>query len=339
MKQILIFRMETRCFLLSFLLWSGFCTTTAQVISGVEYPGTRDQVSASGPYFGQPSPGSIPKRFAPSKIPAGAWGITFSPDGLECFISLNINNVSVLKTSKETSGSWPNLVTASFSGTDWDMESHIIPDGSRMYFGSKRPLSGAPDGVLHQWFVDKTDSGWSEPEPMDPPLRNIFMMFPSVADNGNMYFTGGDGETTCWIAVSKFMDGRYQEPEPLSDSINYLYWAAHPFIAPDESYIIFDACTDSVNHIYELFISFRNTNNTWTKAKKLPSSINPGGIPFVSRDGKYFFFWKSTCTMWVDAGFIESMRPLTGPYLGQTLPDTIPVRFVPPSLQATNTWS
>ena len=321
-----------------FCSWFGAGMAQYYISPGVRIPGLETLKSASGPYFGQSSPGSIPKRFAPLFIPTGAWGVTFSPDGLECFISLNVNDTAVLLTSKETAGTWPSLETAPFSGTYWDMEPHITPDGSRMYFGSKRPLTGSPSGVLYQWYVDKTDSGWSEPKPMDPPLHGIFMMFPSVADNKNMYFTGGDGQNTCYIMVSRFVDGSYQEPEIVSDSINYLYWPAHPFIAPDESYIIFDACTDQANNIYELFISFRKTNGEWTRAKKLPTGINPGGIPYVSRDGKYFFFWKSTCTMWVDAGFIDEMRPLSGPYLGQSPPDTVPVRFGPPSLQATTSW-
>jgi len=296
-------------------------------VTGVALAEETKSEKASGPYFGQTPPGSTPKRFASSKIPLGAWAITFSPDGLESFISLSENNKAMLKTSKDSIGTWTSLKTASFSGAYWDMESHITPDGSRMYFGSKRPLNGAPSGVLYQWYVDKTAIGWSEPRPMDPPLQGIFMMFPSVAENKNLYFTGGDGSTTSYIAMSKYINGNYQSPEMLDDSINYLYWSAHPFIAPDESYIIFDACTDQVNLVYELFISFRKPDNSWTKARKLPSNINPGGVPFVSRDGKYFFFWKSTCTMWVDAGFIEQMRPRYGDWLGEIPPDTIPRIF------------
>jgi hypothetical protein len=294
--------------------------------------------SQSGPYFGQTPPGGVPVRFAPSKIPLGAWGITFSPDGYECFISLNVSNLSVLKTSKYTNGVWPDLTTAAFSGNYWDMESHIVPDGTRMYFGSKRPLNGVPTDTLHNWCVIKTDSTWSEPQPMEPPLRNIFMMYPSVANNGDMYFTAGDGATTCWISVSRFVDGHYLEPEPLSDSVNYLCWPAHPFIAPDGSYIIFDACTDNINHIYELFISYRKPDSNWTHAVKLPAPINPGGCPYVSRDGKYFFFWKTNCTMWVKADFIENMRPLYGDYFGQVHPDSTARKFGPLSLLSDGSW-
>lgn len=308
-----------------------------------DYDGNESHVAVhaqAGPYFGQPDPGTIPQRFAPEKIPLGAWGITFSPDGNECFISLNINSRAVLKTSKSINSLWPDLSTATFSGVYHDMEPFITTDGRRLYFGSERPLTGAPNGILHNWHVDKTGTGWSDPQPMDPPLRNIFMMYPSVATNGNLYFTAGNGATTAYLAVSRFVNGQYQEPEKLSDSINYIYWAAHPFIAPDESYIIFDGCPDNNRESNDLYISFKKSDKTWTRARILPATINPAGIPYVSTDGKYFFFFKpeNNCTMWMDAGFIEDMRELKGDYLGMALPDTIPERFGPPSLAATRSW-
>jgi hypothetical protein len=314
----------------------------SQIVTGVACSGTSDQINASGPYFGQPDPGTIPKRFAPSKIPQGAWGITFSPDGTECFITQIIDSVQTLLTSKETGGSWPDLSVPPFSGTYFDMESHITPDGERMYFGSMRPLTGVTPGFLYQWYVDKTDTGWSAAKPMDAPLFGQLMMFPSVSANKNMYFTASDGVSNQWIAVSRFVNGVYHEPVPLDDSVNSMPSPAHPFIALDESYIIFDAVTDSTNWARDLYICYRKPDSTWTHAINLGTRINNATYsmcPFVSRDGKYFFFYKDVYMMWVDAGFIDNMKPLAGPYLGQTPPDTVPVRFAPSSLQATYTWS
>ena len=132
-------------FVIIFLFIFGTTTNSmSQIVTGVACPETSDQINASGPYFGQPDPGTTPRRFAQSKIPAGAWGITFSPDGLECFITQIIDSTQTLLTSKETGGGWPDLSVAPFSGTWFDMESHITPDGTKMYFGSMRPLEGAP---------------------------------------------------------------------------------------------------------------------------------------------------------------------------------------------------
>jgi len=288
--------------------------------------------SQSGPYFGQTDPGLTPKRFAPAKVPLGAFAITFSPDGMECFTTRNLDTINFIWTSREENGSWINFEIASFSGTYPDAEAHIVPDGSKMYFGSARPLPGSSEVKNRTWCVTKQDTGWSEPVPMDPPLRDIFMMYPSVATNLNMYFTATDSTWNQWIAVSRYVDGAYQEPERLSDSINYLPYPAHPFIAPDESYIIVDAVTDTSTWARKLYISFRKPDGSWTRATDMGSTINTAVynmFPFVSRDGKYFFFGRNNFQMWVNANYIEGLRPRYGTYLGESPPDTIPKKFAP----------
>jgi hypothetical protein len=316
---------------LAIALLTGSQDVPAQIISpGVAYYGTTYQPGASGPYFGQTPPGTTPVRFAPSKIPQGAWGITFSPDGLECFITRIINDTQTLLTSKEAGGAWPDLTVAPFSGTFFDMESHITPDGTRMYFGSERPWQGLTPGFLYQWYVDKTGSGWSEPKPMDPPLFGELMMYPSVANNKNMYYTASDGVSKQWIALARYAAGAYQEPVALSDIINSTLYPAHPFIAPDESYIMFDAVTDTTNWARDLYICFRKPDSTWTHPINMGTMINNATysmFPFVSRDSKYFFFYRDNYMMWMSTSFIEKLRPRYGDWLGEAPPDTIPVMF------------
>jgi hypothetical protein len=71
-------------------------------------------------------------------------------------------------------------------------------------------------------------------------------------------FTGDDG-----LYASKFSNGNYLSPEKLSDIINSLQYAAHPFIAPHESYLIFDAQPQEGNselfmgNIYFFLVCFR----------------------------------------------------------------------------------
>jgi hypothetical protein len=321
--------MKTLSFLLVILLCS--YAVTAQLMSpGIFYPGTADKPGASGPYFGQIPPGTTPKRFAPAKIPAGAWGISFSPDGMECIITNIIDSMQTLLTSKDTGEGWPDMAVAPFSGNWFDMESVISPDGLKVFFGSMRPLPGFPSGLLYQWYVEKTETGWSDAKPMEPPLCGLSMMFPSLAGNRNMYYTATDGISSQWIALSRFVNGAYTEPVKLDDSVNSTSSPAHPFIAPDERYIIFDALTDTTNGARDLYICYRKPDSTWTRAINLGTKINNATysmFPFVSRDNKYFFFYKDNYMMWVDAGFIEQMRPRYGAYLGETPPDTIPELF------------
>ena len=134
-------------------------------------------------------------------------------------------------------------------------------------------------------------------------------MYVSVVDNGNIYFTGEDG-----IYLATYLDDDYSSPEKLSDNINKLQYAAHPFVAPDESYIIFDAQPQDGNA--ELFISFRDNDKKWTKPVKFGSDFNTSQnelCAFVSRDDKYLFFSRMSPgkgdIYWVDAKIIETLRP------------------------------
>ena len=66
---------------------------------------------------------------------------------------------------------------------------------------------------------------------------------PSVAANGNLYFgttrEGGKGRDDIWM--SRLDGGRYTTPVNLGDSINTRFGEVEPWIAPDESYLIFSA--------------------------------------------------------------------------------------------------
>ena len=278
-------------------------------------PSSTDGQEYSGPYFGQDPPGRTPSRFVSQMIPAGAFAITFSPDGKECFYTKYISSRSVnaIYWTKEQSGSWGMPEIASFSGRHMDMEAHIIPDGSRMYFGSERPLSGSPTGILRSWYLEKEESGWSEPQPIESPLRDLSMMFPSVAANGNIYYTAVDGMDQC-ISMSKYVNGAFQPPEILSNNINSHRATGHPFIAPDESYIIFDAVVAS-NYFRDLYISFRNLDGSWTQAVSMGDAVNTSEnemCAFVSRNGEYLFFYRggegSDGVYWVDADIIEDLK-------------------------------
>jgi hypothetical protein len=95
---------------------------------------------------------------------------------------------------------------------------------------------------------------------------------------------------------SRLVNGRYQEPENLGDAINTQFDEFEPYIAPDESFLIFMAGgrPDGLGG-FDLFISY-NRNGKWTKARNLGAPINSVAdelSPKITPDGKYFF-WAST---------------------------------------------
>ena len=273
----------------------------------------------TGPYLGQKPPGITPEHFGVGVIDNDerVFAITFSPDGKECFYTKSLTTNTIM-TAKEINGRWSEPAIAEFSGKDFDFEPHITPDGMKMIFGSRRPLpSMNKQGEIPQWVIEKKDDGWSEPKPLGPPFSNGFCMYVSVANNGNIYFTGKDG-----IYRSAFLNGKHSTPEKLGQVINDLQYAAHPFIAPDESYLIFDAQPQEGNA--ELFISFRDEDKNWSKPQRFDSDFNTDQnelAAFVTRDGKHLFFSRLSPgkgdIYWVSANIIEELKPTAGASLAQ----------------------
>jgi hypothetical protein len=279
------------------------------IATEIASPGQTDFPKLSGPYLGQRPPGTGPEYFGVGVIDNNEriFAIAFSPDGRECFYT-NSQKLNTIMMTKERDGVWTKPVVAEFSGKVFEFEPHITPDGKRMIFGSVRPLAdpSKPKG-LHQWVIEKKEGGWSEPKSLGIPFDNGFCMYVSVARNGNIYYTGEDG-----IYLAKFSGGAYSTPEKLGQVINRLPHAAHPFIAPDESYLIFDA--QPRENDSDLFISFKNGDETWSEPRKFGPEINTNEgelCAFVTRDGKYLFFSRLSeekgDIFWVDAKIIEKL--------------------------------
>ncbi len=259
-----------------------------------------------GEYLGQKPPGKTPEIFAPGIISTGGgeFAGTFSPDSIEFYYTASggIKNLrmNTIMVTRRINNQWTEPEIAWFSGQTFDFEPHISPDGEKLYFGTRRPLeeNGESTG-MHQWILDKTETGWTEPKPLGTPFIENHVMYVSTTNDGTIYFTGRDG-----IYLSRLNDGKYKEPEKLSNQINDNFNAAHPFISPDESYLIFDAMPYGPQEGARLFISFRKKDGTWTKAKNLSEvweSQDPEMAASVSPDGKYLFFSREGNIYWVDA--------------------------------------
>jgi WD40-like Beta Propeller Repeat len=261
--------------------------------------------------FEQDCNDSIPSIFAHKVISTdyAEFGISISPDLSEIYFTrrgvMPNPRAGKIMSIKKNEGKWGIPEIASFSGIDNDMEPLITSDGNKIIFGSNRPLPGTNEpGQFLQWYVTRTGSGWSEPQILGEPFINRFVMYPTIANNGNLYFTGEDG-----IYVSYIKNNNYQSPIKLSDAINSLPRSAHPFISPDESYLIFDAQPRG-SMKSDLFIS-HNKNGNWSKAIKLGGKINTAetqAIPFISYDGKYFFFVRKGDIYIIKTEFVGELK-------------------------------
>ncbi len=268
---------------------------------------TRDNVSdfpeLKGPYLGQKPPGEIPEIFAPGIISTNntEWAPTFTPDGTECCYTIGApENVNRLVYMKSINGIWQPPELAPFSGPHHDADPFISPDGKRLFFWSNRPdsISGEPKNNSDIWFAERDEDTFGQPQRVDSIINtDSWQIYPTVSSAGNLYFSGYYGDNTKGgfdIYTSSLVNREYTKPVNLGDSVNTAHLEQEPFIAPDESYILF--CSnrhEPKSQNWDIYISFRKADGSWTKAKNAGEVINSPVMdltPSVTSDGRYFFF-------------------------------------------------
>src|SRR5262245_12852857 len=76
--------------------------------------------------------------------PFDEFGLDFTHDGRTLFFSRSVprSNLYVICTSTFRDGRWSEPRVAPFSGRYWDFDPVVSPDGSRIFFGSDRPVPG-----------------------------------------------------------------------------------------------------------------------------------------------------------------------------------------------------
>lgn len=272
-------------------------------------------------YLNQKPPGLTPEKFAVGMVSLPdqyEFGSIFSQDGNEFYYAANVGERAEIRVMKHLNGSWskPQRVIKNeiFSYND----QFFSPDERRLYFISDMPLDGQGEKKDYDiWFIKKEGDGWSAPINAGDAInseKNEY--YVSFTQSGTMYFSSnvGTGETNKSnydIYSSKQINGVFQPPMRLSSEVNSEYYEADVFVAYDESYLIF--CGDRPKGLGhgDLYISFKNTDGTWTKAKNLGETINTPGhelCPFVSKDGKYFFYTSNKDIYWVDAALLKKFK-------------------------------
>lgn len=283
-------------------------------VGGCQAVGIRGQ--CSGEYLGQKAPGEVPEIFAPGVVSTDAWEAagTFSPDCSEFFFTrrpTHEGTANRLMYMKLEGGQWTNPELASFAVDAVEYEPHITPDGSRVIFNSRRPHPETGRGDRRVWYSDRTMAGWSEARLVNEEINALSPMFVSSTAEGTLYFGAMEG-SRYGIFRAKRRGDRYESPEYLPPEVNGVRGASHPFIVPDETFLIFDAYTGSLGES-ALFLSVRRKDGTWGSAIRLGPEINATNTeiaPSISPDGKCFFFHRQGDIYWVSASILEKYLEL-----------------------------
>ncbi len=312
-------RKQIEYFLLIFFILSIFHNLSAK----------EDWPVLKGPYLGQKPPGMIPEIFAP--------GIISTKNNNEALFCMYMDGNRLFLFTRSSPGApgqiyypiymtelkdgkWTKPYLTTFHSKPCDVNLSLIPDGKILYFGSRRSLDGRGESSkgFNIWIVKKTTEGFSNPKMLDSPVNSKYYdIYPSVTKEGTIYFfserEGGLGKAD--IYRSKFIDEKYSSVENLGKPINTENSEIDPFIAPDESYLIYCSRTLGGYGGHDLYITFRNQNGSWTEPVNMGPEINSSSydwIPYVTSDGKYFFFTSNRAgdydIYWMSAKIIEKLK-------------------------------
>ncbi len=187
-------------------------------------------------------------------------------------------------------------------------------------------LSGGDDVLYSEKkYIERVGSGWSKMKSLGPMIDRdeLGIMRLSASSNGTYVFDDAQRNSDV-IRISHIKNGKREKPKRLAKHINTGKWTAHPFIAPDDSYLIWDSEREEGYGDSDIYISFRQKDGSWGAAINLGDKINTEHVEngaFVTSDGKYLFFGRSHEKFredgssywaggkhWIDAKIIDELR-------------------------------
>jgi Tol biopolymer transport system component len=270
-------------------------------------------------YLNEKPPGMVARIFAPGVLSTEALehsSPAFSPDGktvVWAVMKMPSYQICLLEMNF-ADNKWSAAQAPAFADT---AANEVYPtfsaDGDTLYFSSNR--SDIDSSIRNQtlWYVIRRAGGWSEPAPLDTNVFEKDIYANSVTKSGNKYVTVGPPGTMDWnIFTTKGAD----KMNPLPSHINAKGYEDGPFIAADESYLIFESDRPTVMEGgIDLYISFRKKDGTWAEPLNMGPEVNSAWserFAKVSPDGKYLFFGRNTGNgfdiYWIASGIIDQLK-------------------------------
>ena len=264
-----------------------------------------------GPYLGQTPPGLTARPFAPGIVNTEEWGDAGG-------FSLDMQTFYVSRWRHSRDAAKPESVMFQRVGEVWhkkamppgERKPFYSPDGNTLYYGAK--------------YKERTANGWSEMKSLGEAFEEIRIMSLAASAKGTLVFDEvGNKEGNCVMRYSRLINGKREAPQPFGKEINTGKWTAHPYIAPDESYLMWNSERENGFGDSDLYISFRKKDGSWGKAINLGDKVNTEaeeGGPHITPDGKFLFFNRmvprankklgsQSDLYWIDAKIIDNLRP------------------------------
>lgn len=257
-----------------------------------------------GPCLGQTPPGLTAEPFAPGIISKEGWELegVFAP-GMNEFYYTTAGGKYTRPTVigfRQQDNVWKKYIEFKRVG-----EVVFSPDGKRMH--------------MAEGYKDRVGDGWSERKSLGPMFEREDWGIMRLSASAKGTYVFDDYKSDDVIRISTLKDGKRQEPRKMGPVVNTGKRTAHPFIAPDESYLIWDSNREGGFGGSDLYISFRQEDGSWGTAINMGDKVNSDkwdAFASVTPDGKYILFnraldddYENVDIYWVSAKVIEELRP------------------------------
>ncbi len=255
---------------------------------------------ARGPFFGA-TPTEGVSLFAPGVASTqwhDDWPPAFSPDGREVVLRVlgfveDERRGILFESRMAEDGCWNRPEPLPFSGDGMDGAVAFSPDGNSLFFSSKRPAPGDPDGLSRSriWVADRQGGGWAEPQVLDSPVSafNANGGF-SIDDKGNLFVSiereGGLGAHDLYLV--RHVGGGYPIVEALPGAINTEATEIAPHSDPEGRFLIYTTVADQG---LELRVSLPDGGGGWAAGVPVPGLEGQSPkFAGLSPDGSRLFF-------------------------------------------------
>ncbi|WP_394974914.1 ankyrin repeat domain-containing protein [uncultured Croceitalea sp.] len=272
-----------------------------------------------GPFMGQEPPGNTARVFASNFISTEEYefGSVFNADGTEFYYGVDTGGKSEIRYAELKDNKWSSpRILLSHEEYGYN-DPFLSPDENRLYFISNQAMDGIGEQKdIDIWYVNRTENGWSKPINAGPNINTSSEeYYISFTNKGTMYFAtdaySDESNKNHDIYYSKFVNGEFQKAMRLGDAINTDAYEADVFVAPDETYLIFCAQRREGLGRGDLYISFKKADGSWSTAANMGNKINTEGhelCPFVTQDGKYFFYTSKQDIYWISTEIIAELK-------------------------------
>lgn len=255
-------------------------------------------------YLNETPPGDEPVVFGRGVVSVegrNTHALAFSPDGRMLIFSRYPDRTSFRMVQGKDG--WSKPERTSFTGK----EVTFAADAKRLFYYDRGELFSVRYGA----------GEFSAPIKLGAEINTSEAeYYPCMTGRGNLFFSRNSNWNEGRIMVAQPEGDGFGEPVDLGEVVN-AGGASHGFVAPDESYLLFNSPRAGSATKNDIWVSVRGADGVWQAPVNLGPRINRDAMavlcPTVSPDGRYLFFTRlqengTGLLYWVNTANMPALR-------------------------------